>query len=49
VCEDQTTISAATPFVLKPSGYRFAIEELFSGVMALIRSLCGEDRYPDFD
>jgi AraC-like DNA-binding protein len=46
VCEDQTTISAATPFVLKPSGYRFAIEELFSGVMALIRSLCGEDRYP---
>jgi AraC-like DNA-binding protein len=44
--EDQSTISATTPFVLKPSGYRFAIEELFSGVMTLIRSLSGEDLYP---
>jgi AraC-like DNA-binding protein len=44
--EDQITISAATPFVLKPSGYRFAIEELFSGVMKLIRVLSGEDLYP---
>ena len=45
--DEHCTISAATPFVLKPSGYRFTIEELFSGVMELIRSLSGEELYPD--
>ena len=45
--DEQCTISAATPFILKPSGYRFTIEELFSGVMELIRALSGEELYPD--
>ena len=39
---DQFTISAVTPFVLAPSGYRFAIEELFAGVMEMIRIITGE-------
>lgn len=47
VDEDRCTISAATPFVLKPSGYRFTIEELFSGLMELIRSLSGEELFPE--
>ena len=43
---DQFTISAVTPFVLAPSGYRFAIEELFAGVMEMIRIITGEAVYP---
>jgi len=39
-------ISAVAPFVLDPSGYRFAIEELFAGVMAMSRIITGEELYP---
>lgn len=43
---DQVGIKAATPFVLSPQQYRFAIEELFSGVLAIIRILTGEQLHP---
>lgn len=36
-------LRAAPPFVLTPTQYRFTIEQLFSGLMNLIRTLTGAD------
>lgn len=45
--QDKITIHAATPFVLNLRQHHFAIEELFAGVMEVVRALTGESVYPE--
>jgi len=45
--QDKLCVHAATPFVLTVQQYHFAMEELFAGVMEIIRTITGENVYPD--
>lgn len=44
--EGIVALSSGTPFVLKPRCYRFAIEELYAGLIRLFRILTGANLYP---
>ena len=47
VDRETLSLNAATPFVLTARQYHFSIEELFAGLMEIIRTISGKNVYPD--